>query len=118
MDDNEQRLCDICKQPFKPEPRSANRQFVCSRPDCQYERKRRYNQAWCAKEINADYFQGRYSHLQEWLKRHPDYLNNYRKQQKNKKSSDVQIQITICNNENLTADNVKVRINANTNNRK
>jgi hypothetical protein len=35
------RPCRICRKWFQPHPRAGDRQKVCSRPECQKERRRR-----------------------------------------------------------------------------
>lgn len=40
------RPCEICGELFRPNPKVGERQYVCSKPECQRERHRRNCQKW------------------------------------------------------------------------
>jgi len=103
--------CDICHKTFPVDPRVIKRQHVCDKLQCKLKHKRRYNKQWRARKENIDYFKGRYQNLKQWLKQHPGYLKNYREQKKNaskQKSSDIQVEITPINNNDLSIDAVEI----------
>ena len=125
MSDNCHQECEICHELFPTDSRVGKRQHVCNKLTCKLERKRRYNQQWRAREENTDYFEGRYRYLKEWLQGHPDYLKNYRAQQKSiseQQSRDIQVQLTTNNKKKLDAvqilNDIQVELNTNINNGK
>ena len=44
------RRCEVCGHLFRPNPKVGNRQYVCSKPECQRERHRRNCRAWREKQ--------------------------------------------------------------------
>jgi hypothetical protein len=51
------RPCSFCGSWFQPDPRVGGRQYACSDPDCQEQRRRRKQAQW--RRRNPDYFVGR-----------------------------------------------------------
>ena len=51
------RPCSICHRWFRPDNRVGSRQRACSKPACQFLRRRKKQAAWRAR--NPDYFPGR-----------------------------------------------------------
>jgi hypothetical protein len=51
------RPCCICHRWFRPDNRVGSRQRACSKPACQFLRRRKKQAAWRAR--NPDYFPGR-----------------------------------------------------------
>ena len=49
--------CRFCHHWFTPDPRVGERQYACSRRECQTQRKRAQEEAW--RELNPDYFTAR-----------------------------------------------------------
>jgi hypothetical protein len=47
------RPCRLCRKWFRPHARVGARQRVCSKSECQKERRKRTQEAW--REANADY---------------------------------------------------------------
>jgi hypothetical protein len=72
---------------FRPDPRVGSRQKVCSKAECQKKRKKDYQKKWCEK--NPTYFHSHYKRVKEWLKEHPDYLKNYRRNKLNRPVRDM-----------------------------
>lgn len=67
--------CRYCNQPFQPSL-SCPRQFVCSRPDCQRERRRDYHRRKI--ETDAEYRQVCRDSQRKWRALHRDYPRQYR----------------------------------------
>ncbi len=59
-----EKRCQFCGRFFVPDHRVRERQKACPREECRQARKRRAQEAWCAK--NPGYFQGRYPYVKEW----------------------------------------------------
>jgi len=57
MYSRKKKPCSICRRWFEPDGRVACRQYVCSSPECQRERRKRKQAAWRAS--NPDYFAAR-----------------------------------------------------------
>jgi hypothetical protein len=57
------KTCQVCGNPFTPDPRVGDCQIVCKEISCQLERKRRAQKKWLKE--NPDYFKGRYPELKE-----------------------------------------------------
>lgn len=57
------KICQVCGEPFAPDPRARDHQIVCKKISCQLERKRRAQKRWLKE--NPDYFKGRYPELKE-----------------------------------------------------
>ena len=85
MEKPPERACSICRVIFKPDPRTRRgqgyRQKVCSRPECQRERKRRYWRRCMAsrpKSLKRHKEQTRRwaraaGYWKQWRKGHPHY---------------------------------------------
>lgn len=69
------RKCRCCSKFFIPDPRSADRQRYCSKPECQHASKAASQQRWLSKNGNGDYFRGAAAvrRVQLWRKSHPGY---------------------------------------------
>lgn len=67
--------CLCCKTLFRPDPRTANRQKYCSKPDCRAASKRASQRRWAGKPENRDHFQGpvHVERVRAWRKAHPGY---------------------------------------------
>ena len=70
------KRCRFCHEPFVPDPRLKGRQYACSAPQCQKERKKASQRRWLSR--NPDYFRGRYRNTKAWLETHAGYLARYR----------------------------------------
>lgn len=70
-----QRHCAACDDLFTPRPNVPNQSF-CSKPDCQRERRRR----WQKKKLkeDADYRANQTAAQTSWRERHSDYWRRYR----------------------------------------
>ncbi len=71
------KRCRFCQELFLPDSRPGSRQYACSNPSCQRERKHQNQKKWL--ERNPGYFQGRYPNTKKWLDAHPGYLKEYRR---------------------------------------
>jgi len=71
-----QHKCPFCKTLFRPHPSAAQRQYCCSKPECQRARKAENNRAFRA--ANPDYWQGAYqvNRTRRWRQKHPGYWRN------------------------------------------
>ena len=69
------RRCRYCQQPFLPW-RFCPRQFVCSRADCQRQRRREYHRRHL--HTDAEYHQICRDSQEKWRRRNPDYPRQYR----------------------------------------
>jgi len=69
------RKCLHCKNFYRPDPRSLQRQKFCSKQDCKKASKKASQRRWLAKKENKDYFKGpeNVARVQRWRKRHPGY---------------------------------------------
>lgn len=72
----EKRLCAACRRLFKPRPQ-APRQTYCKAPDCQRERRRRWQEA--KRRTDPDYRENQRHAQQAWSERHADYWREYRR---------------------------------------
>jgi hypothetical protein len=72
--------CENCKEFFRPDPRSRDRQRYCSEPLCKAASKAASQARWLAKPKNRDYFRGPTHRVRnrDWRARHPDYWRTYR----------------------------------------
>ncbi len=71
------KRCRFCCELFTPDPRPKGKQYACSAPQCQLERKRAKQRRWAAR--NPGYFKKRYHNTREWLGSHPGYAARYRR---------------------------------------
>jgi len=69
------RHCRYCQQLFQLS-RYRPHQLVCSRPDCQKQRRREYHRG--KLHTDAEYHQVCRDSQQEWHGRRPDYPRQYR----------------------------------------
>jgi hypothetical protein len=69
------RCCPHCQSWFTPSVYRPQ-QKVCSRPDCQRQRRREYHRRKQASD--ADYRQTTRNSQKKWRDAHPDYLRQYR----------------------------------------
>lgn len=69
------RRCPICGRQFVPRPQVQHQQ-ICSRPACQRERKRRWQQA--KRQTDPTYKAGQKGHAKSWAEQNPNYSRNYR----------------------------------------
>lgn len=74
-----ERPCRFCGALFRPDRRVGARQYACSTPACQAQRKRACQERWLAR--HPDYFSGQdqYRKKRPWHEAHPGYLAQYRK---------------------------------------
>ena len=70
------RRCAGCRRLFRPRPQSPQQQF-CSAPDCQRERRRRWQRA--RRRSDPDYRENQARAQRRWREAHPDYWREYRK---------------------------------------
>ncbi len=71
------KRCRFCCELFTPDPRLKGKQYACSAPQCQLERKRAKQRRWVGR--NPGYFKRRYPNTKEWLRSHPGYAAQYRR---------------------------------------
>ena len=62
------RKCLICRKPFTPH-RHVKHQQTCSEPECQRERRRRWQQA--KRKADKTYAARQQKHTEAWLQAHP-----------------------------------------------
>ena len=72
-----QRKCKACGGRFSLRPQNPDQQF-CSKPECQRERKRRWQQH--KRATDADYRENQARARRQWAQRHPDYWRQYRRE--------------------------------------
>ncbi len=80
------KRCRFCCELFTPDPRLKGKQYACSAPECQLERKRANQRRWVAR--NSGYFKRRYDNTKEWLRSHPGYAAQYRRDRRNQVERD------------------------------
>lgn len=75
MGAKEKKKCRHCRRLFDPDPRNANRQKYCFRPDCRKASKRASQRKWIKKPENRDHFSGpiNVDRVRGWRKEHPGY---------------------------------------------
>lgn len=73
--------CLCCKTLFRPDPRTANRQKYCSKPDCRVASKRASQRRWAAKPGNRDHFRDpiHVERVRAWRRAHPGYWKRNRR---------------------------------------
>lgn len=79
------KRCPYCWKLFEPNPRTKDRQKVCSEVECQKKSKRASQKKWCEK--NPTYFHDQYPRVKKWLDDNPGYLRNYRRNNLNNVST-------------------------------
>lgn len=69
------RNCQCCRRLFVPDPRAAQRQRYCSKPECRQTSKAASQKRWLRKNGNGDYFRGpdEVTRVQRWRRDHPGY---------------------------------------------
>ncbi len=71
----ESKICTACGQPFRPRPQTPA-QMYCPAPDCQRERRRRWQLE--KRHHDPDYHDNQVRAQQAWSKRNPAYWRQYR----------------------------------------
>lgn len=69
------KRCAACGHAFQPHPRVSNQSY-CSTPECQRERRRRWQRS--KLQNDPDYRDNQVRAQQAWSKRNPDYWREYR----------------------------------------
>jgi len=72
-----QKKCRSCGQLYTAYPQTYRRQKVCSKAECQAQRRCSALRHW--HQNNPDYDDGREKYLQKWRKDHPRDWSRYRK---------------------------------------
>lgn len=72
--------CKSCGRAFWPRPQVPN-QTYCSAPECQRERRRRWQQE--KRRIDPDYRDNDARYNKDWAAENPDYWKNYRENHPN-----------------------------------
>jgi hypothetical protein len=69
------KRCLHCKSLFRPDPRNADRQRYCCKPDCRKASKAASQKRWLQKPENQKYFHGpeHVKRVQQWRQAHPGY---------------------------------------------
>jgi hypothetical protein len=75
------KKCCNCKDLFIPEPRNAERQKYCHKPQCRKASKAASQRRWLQKPENQDYFSGpeNVKRVQLWRQDNPGYWRSKRK---------------------------------------
>jgi hypothetical protein len=73
-----ERRCRYCQQAFQPSKYQPN-QSVCSRPECQRQRRTEYHRTRLAAD--ADYAETCRESARKWRRQHSDYWKQYRQAQ-------------------------------------
>lgn len=71
------RRCAACGQHFTPFPQVPD-QTYCSEPECQRERRRRWQRE--KQRTDPDYRDNQGRSQKRWAQEHPDYWQQYRKE--------------------------------------
>ncbi|HWR88577.1 MAG TPA: hypothetical protein VN277_09175 [Acidiferrobacterales bacterium] len=71
----ESKQCAGCGKAFHPRPQTP-KQTYCSSPQCQRERRRRWQQA--RRRIDPEYRDNQSRAQESWAERHRDYWRQYR----------------------------------------
>lgn len=69
------RRCAACAASFRPRPQAREQRF-CSRPECQRERRRRWQKN--KRQRDADYRENQRRAQRNWAERHGGYWREYR----------------------------------------
>ena len=70
------KQCAGCGKAFHPRPQTP-KQSYCSSPECQRERRRRWQYA--RRQSDPDYRDNQSRAQESWAERHPDYWREYRR---------------------------------------
>jgi hypothetical protein len=75
MQKPKRRKCLCCKSLFRPDPRTANCQKYCSKPDCRAASKLASQRRWTAKAENREHFRGsvHVERVRAWREANPGY---------------------------------------------
>ena len=75
MSRRRRRRCLHCNELYSPDPRTAERQRHCSKPECKCASKGKAQARWCAKARNRDYFSGpdQVERVRLWRRANPGY---------------------------------------------
>lgn len=71
----EQKTCDACGCPFTPRPQAPH-QTYCTHPECQRERRRRWQQQ--KRQGDSDYRDNDIRNSRTWASENPQYWKQYR----------------------------------------
>lgn len=111
VNNQQQKICRICHDPFTPNIRVGQRQKVCNKISCQRERKRQKQQCWWKE--NKHLYKDRYEeYLKDWLAQRPGYLKNYRQKKHLEKPADIQGQLTIRKIKTIPDFDIQAELNA------
>ncbi|MDO3530877.1 hypothetical protein Q3O93_02965 [Ralstonia pseudosolanacearum] len=69
------KRCKACCQDFQPHPQVPHQNY-CSDPECQRERRRRWQQE--KRQTDPDYRDNDARHGKDWAAENPDYWRRYR----------------------------------------
>ncbi len=69
------RPCAACAKPLRPRAQRPD-QIFCPAPECQRERKRRWQQE--RRKRDPDYRENEARGARQWRERHPEYWRRYR----------------------------------------
>jgi len=70
------KRCIVCRKSFKPHPQVPNQSY-CSAPECQRERRRRWQQN--KLQADPDYRDNQSRAQRAWMDSNPKYWREYRK---------------------------------------
>ena len=75
MSQKRQRRCLHCKELYRPDARTRDRQRYCSAPECKRASKAQAQARWRGKSANRDYFSGpdQVDRVRQWRKANPGY---------------------------------------------
>jgi len=104
MAEIKRKKCCNCKKLFRPDPRNANRQKYCRKPECRKASKAASQQRWLQKPENQDYFRGpeNVKRVQHWREANPGYWHT-----KPKNKHDALQDLLISQPTKNNTDNVK-----------
>ena len=71
------KRCRFCQRKFQPHPKVGQRQWACSRFECQRARQK-HNQIDWLERNPVDYQKWYQDYGKAWRQKHPDYQRNYR----------------------------------------
>ena len=76
----EQKICDACGRSFTPRPQTPH-QTYCTHPECQRERRRRWQQQ--KRQGDSDYRDNDLRNSKAWASENPLYWKQYRDENPN-----------------------------------
>lgn len=82
------KRCRLCQNVFSPDPKVGQRQWACSRPECQTLRQKLNHIDWLERNP-VDYKKWYQDYGKAWRQKNPDYQRNYRKHKKVKPGNDT-----------------------------